>query len=169
MARQRFAGRPGMVKTWGGLEIPETALSVVQGAIATFTLSTDFGETVLRFRGEVLIQVVPDAAGDETVVGLGITVVHANAAAAGGASLPGPMADIEADWLWHQFVPLRSIAATAASDVGLGLQARVVIDSKAMRKVEKDEVVVFMAELGTTTVASAVILGGLRILSGLTR
>jgi len=146
------------------------SLSTTQAILATFPLSTDFPETVLRARGSFLFSGTANGAGDAGVAAIGLIVVQEAAATVGGVSVPGPANDINANWLWHQFVPMISNEVTAASDTALGLFARVEMDSKAMRIVKPDQVVVLVIETVTGSgLAQQSVAGGLRILSGLTR
>jgi len=115
-------------------------------------------------RGELLVSASPNAAGDGDVAAFGFIVVSEAAAAVGGTSVPGPILNPEADWIWHSYVPLRSLAATAADDTAIGCFSRVLIDSKAMRRVKKDQEVIFVTELSTGEFASVIVTGGIRAL-----
>ena len=161
MANQRRSGSRG-TKDWGGVTIAETTLSTTQAILATFTDVEPI--TLLRSRGEFMISGVPDAIGDDDVVGLGIIVVSDASAGVGGASVPGPINDLGAPWIWHMFVPL--LAGTAAVDAqAIGDNARVSVDSKAMRKVGLAESLIVVAELTTGAYASVTLTGGVRFLA----
>ena len=89
-------------------------------------------------------------------------MVSDEAAAVGGSSVPGPIANPSADWLFHLFVPLQ--AETASTPQGRAT-AYFEIDSKAMRRVKSDETVVFVHEISTGAFASVLASGGVRVLS----
>ena len=79
---------------------------------------------------------------------IGIAVVTANAFAAGVAAIPAPYSDSGSEkWLYHAYWGSHIQRAGAASGDGVTLQiADIEIDSKAMRKVTGDDVIVFMVE-----------------------
>ena len=158
--------RQRMSKVWAGAVFGESTLTVTQKLLTSISGASAVDETVLRSRGEVLIVGVPDAVTDDEVVGLGLMVVTLDAAGVGGVSLPGPIANLDADWLWHQLVPLASAAVTAGSDSAIGLVVRVPIDSKAMRKVPLNRTVVLVAELSTGEMSEVRVNGAIRILFG---
>ncbi len=100
--------------------------------------------TVIRTRGAVVVR--PNTDTDNTFVGaIGMGIVSADAFAAGVASIPGPYDD--GDWggwfVWRTFA-FRQEAVTAAS-VYVSSQT-MEIDSKAMRKVTPNEVLVVVGE-----------------------
>ncbi len=159
MARGRSSGRQ---KEWGGGPFASASLGITQSVIATLSFSQQ--RTLIRSRGNLLISGVPDAAGDDTVVGLGLIVLADEAIAAGGAAVPGPIANEIADWLWHQFVPLRA-EVTGANDASIASTVRVELDSKAMRKVNATEGISLIAELSTAEYSSVNLTGGFRILT----
>ena len=161
-----------MRKTWfgslSGGDGTAITITAVQAAILNVThLEADIHDvTILRSRGGLFVTATPNAASDADVVGLGLIVVHTNALTVGGASLPGPINDIGADWLWHQFVPLDAISATSADGQSVGLNVRVEVDSKAMRRLQTDHAVVLMAELATGQMTTITVNGGIRFLLG---
>ena len=79
---------------------------------------------------------------------------------------PGPINDPEADWLWHTFLGFDADPLTAASASALGVIERIEIDSKAMRKIQTDHVVVLIGESNTGDFAAVNVTGGLRLLFG---
>ena len=161
MARGRSSSRG--TKEWTGVAFVKTTLTQTQSIILSFT--HDVTETILRNRGEVLIVGVPNAAADDDVVGLGIIVVNDAAAAVGGLSVPGPIADPNAQWLWHQFILLQAALATSVIDNARNLIERVTIDSKAMRKADRNETMILVGELSTGEFGAVSVNGGLRSLS----
>ncbi len=165
MARRSRGGR--LAKQWSGATFDKVAMSTTQVGFIAFT-ATEGGEdeTVLRVRGDILVVASPDAAADSAIFALGAIVVQVNAFSVGGLSLPGPVVDIGADWLWHTFVSLEVAGATSVAGDNIGIIHRVVVDSKAMRRVPDDSMIAFVGELTAVDFAAVEITGGLRVLSG---
>ncbi len=167
MARAR-RDSPGIRnKFWGGgiFAAPAT-LTATQQILATLLANSVATRTLLRCRGALYVDGISDAAGDVATVGLGIIVVQQAAAAVGGTSIPGPIGDIDADWLWHKFVNLHSNEVSAVSDTALGLNQIVEVDSKAMRIVKSDQSIILVGETTGQTLASVHASGGVRVLIG---
>jgi len=165
MART-FRGRaPQRRMSWiGAVDAGELVLTGTQALLQSLTPSDIDAVTVTRCRGSIHITAVPDAAGDADVIAFGIAVVSSQAATAGGAALPSPAGAPGYPFLWHQFVPIRSAAATAASDLE-AFNFRIEIDSKAMRKMKSvQETVALIGELTTNEFASVNVISGLRVL-----
>ena len=158
MARnfQRSAVRSGPRRQtlWGG-SVPQTSQTSLAAAtkqlFATFsvtTLETFTGvpATMIRNRGVLSIQSDQEA-GDEAVHGaIGMAIVQGQAAAAGVASIPGPVTDSDWDgWaLWMPFV--HSLSFLTAASANQPAQSVFHYDSKAMRKINDNEAVVFVIE-----------------------
>ena len=174
MARHQrsFRGSPSratrLTKTWFRTFIDDAPVTTTQSLVASVTVAEGVQmQTVMRTRGNLLVTAVPDSAADSGVLALGICVVRETAAAVGGLSLPGPIVDEGADfWLWHRYVGLADPAASAASGDSIGLNVRVEIDSKAMRKVQADSRVVLMAEMGQGEFTTVNLHGGIAFLLG---
>ena len=101
--------------------------------------------TIIRSRIDVLFQTDQLAVSETPTGALGKVVVTEKAAAAGVASLPAPLAEVDADWFVYQGM---SSSFMFASSVGLDGNGGMhyIIDSKAMRKVGNDDQVVTMFE-----------------------
>ena len=121
---------------------------------------------MLRTRGEFLIHAVPNAAADNDVLGIGLIVATVQAVTAGGASLPGPISNVDAEWAWHTFVPFDAISLTAADPNARSVVVRIPLDSKAMRKLGTNQSYALIAELSTGTFANVEVIGGFRVLIG---
>ncbi len=158
-----MARRSRGTKEWNGVTFNPTVLTTTQGILASF--NHDLTETALRQRGRFLFRAVPDAAADDDIAAIGIIVVSDNAVGQGGASVPGPINDPDAPWLWHNYVPLAGGASTAEDPESIGLNVYVDLDSRAMRKVDRNEAIVLVAELQTGQFASVSVSGGWRTLS----
>jgi len=114
------------------------------------------GNTVVRIRGGYSLSLVDAAADNDgfSTVGIGIGVVTINAFAAGAASVPGPLTDIGWEgWMYHKIVAgLKSINGGAANETWGNSGSAFIredIDSKAMRKLDSDVVLVGVVEMGT--------------------
>jgi len=156
-------------KSWSGVfSAGQSGLTTTQAGLVSISIAENAPrETLLRSRGNVLLSATPDAATDSDMVGLGLIVVHSNAVAVGGTALPGPLNDMGADWLWHQFVPLNAGGDTALDDPSFGQYTRYIeIDSRAMRRVPPDHEVVLMGELSVGDFASVIFQAGIRLLFG---
>ena len=163
MARGRRTGRKTDY-SWQGASGVLTTIGTANQFLVLAIFGAPF--TVMRTRGNVVLTMDTGAAGDAMAVGLGIIILKDSVVTAGAASMPGPSNVLDAEWVWHQWVPLLSQTGTQSDDVG-GQVARVEIDSKAMRKVKSNEQIVFVADAiihaGTPTVD--LVVGG-RILVG---
>ena len=163
------AVRNKMRKTWFG-STTGTVISLSAQQIEIMSIGVGaaslHGVTLLRSRGELLVSGSPDAATDITVVGLGLIVVSEAAQSQGGLSIPGPINDVDADWLWHKFVPLDAVSATAVDFDNTFASVRVELDSKAMRRVPTDSTVILVGEANTSTFPALTVIGGMRLLFG---
>ncbi len=154
MARRpgRFVRSPGprRAMTWGSTDLPVTAVpagTVVLLASFTAAQLVDLSpSTIVRERGNFSI-FSDQAASNETQEGvLGFAIVTDQARAAGVASMPAPVAD--ADWDgWYGWFPFNT-QLRFGSGVGFehpfGLS--IDYDTKAMRKVGRDEAAVIIIE-----------------------
>ena len=149
-------------KDWAGGVGSTVALTSTQAILLTFDDLEPI--TVLRIRGNFLIKGTPNNIADADVVGLGAIVVSDASAAVGGVSVPGPIADPSAPWLWHQYVPLQAGSAGLLGD-DIGSVVRVEVDSKAMRKLGLAEKLVIVGELSTGEYATVLVNVGIRTLA----
>ena len=171
MARRRVFQRAAARRrtSWEGAQLNFTLTTGVQSQAAIVSeaiLENVPNPTIVRIRGEVLVAVsASGAAGAVSEAVMGIKITTSSAFAAGGASVESPSTEIGGDWIWWHTAPLRNDAAfTAGNDEGL-LWARVPIDSKAMRKVKVNEVLIFVVHnVAIASTHSQVISGGVRIL-----
>ena len=146
MARQRTFERARRQFQWLSVMVR----TEVQGLAAVQSLgdiSIGVGisprATLARVRGNARGHMEAAAAADSMIVGLGLIVVEEQAFTAGAASVPSPTDDLNAEWLWHQlfvFGPAVSAQAVNAIDQ----YSSVEIDSKAMRKMDENEVLGFV-------------------------
>ncbi len=162
MANGRRTGRR-TDKAWLGFRIAETTIGTTQGDMGNLPLGS--AGTLMRTRGELLIVGRSNAITDDDVVGVGLILLGTDAVAVGGASIASPLDDLDAPWIWHQFVPL--ISGTAGTDPNsIGDNFRVSIDSKSMRKFKPNQSLTLIAELATGNYATVALAAGLRFLIG---
>ena len=113
--------------TFGGSSISANG-SVLLGTGFVATVS---GLTIIRLRGELLVTALMNAATDSMRIAMGMILVSDEAFAAGVASIPSPISDIDDDWMYHQFMLVQS---GVLSGDGQGTEFRFEVDNKAMRK-----------------------------------
>ena len=153
MARRRFV--PGVQArrqaAWSSVLIETRIAGSGGGAtLGTTAVGALFTErvTIARMRGQVYVHLDAGAVLDSMQIGLGLIVVKDEAFTVGGAtSMPGPLTDIEQSWLWHQiFVTGPAVQAGAGTGADLSRNVRVMIDSKAQRKVQAGDILAFTWE-----------------------
>jgi len=163
MARAVRVARRRSVKQWTGTQNgTPVVLTTTQATVLSFT--SDEATTLIRSRGSIIVNAIPNAAADNDWAIFGLIIATDEAIAAGGASLPSPVGSADGNWLWHQYVGLMDGVSTAANAASIGLNHVVTIDSKAMRKVGRNQNVVLVGELATGEMASVQVIAGLRVL-----
>ena len=167
MAARRFAParvqrRPVRNYAWGGISIPQTVIPVETKVIlGSFILSTQFDETVVRVRGQLVC--ISDQIGtlEAASAAIGMIIVSEDAFAAGIGSVPGPVSDIGNDE-WFMWQPLSSYFDLIAG----GDPLFQTIDSKAKRIVREGSRVAVVAEGAASPEVTAMRFSGhLRVLS----
>ncbi len=149
MARRvsRFVGRQRRQADWSSVLVRTrvTGLASTQslGAVSVGSEALERFTTV-RLRGNAYVHLDPGAVGDSMVVGLGLVIVSADAFAAGAASMPSPIDDLDWAFLWHQLFILGPSIGSTEGDQSLDQIMRVVIDAKAQRKNTPGEVLAFI-------------------------
>ena len=131
-------------------------VAIAAGASAIQQSNATLGATtVVRTRGVLDVRPQGFSADIEVIGAMGIASVSDQAFAAGAASIPGPFTDSDWSgwWVWEAF----SYRFELTTDVGrLIIPERMVIDSKAMRKIEPNETVVVMVESQAAAFAASV-------------
>ena len=132
---------------WGGsADISAFTTLAAGAAVLDQSLTTDDPETIVRTRGVIWVKSDQESAEENPFGAMGIAIVSDQAAAAGVASVPTPITEIDSD-LWMVYVPW----ATSVWDTGGAALTAVngfayEFDSKAMRKISADETVVVVVE-----------------------
>ena len=163
MARSRTSGRRTDYG-WSGNNF--TRLAQTTGGSANSLADSEAPQTLMRCRGEILYRMDVAAAGDAGNLGFGIIILDNAALAAGAGSIPSPVTALDADWLWHGWGLCHSETGTQSDSLSSHI-GRLVIDSKAMRRMKTNDNVVFVGDVvilsGTPTFDWQV---GCRILVG---
>ncbi len=151
MARQGTRIRAGnrMQAAWSSVMVETRAV----GSSGATLGATSVGETatgrltIARVRGSAYCHLDAGAALDSMQVALGLIVVKEEAFTVGGVTaMPGPQTDIEQSWLWHHIFTLGP-AVSATDDGGdISRNSRIVIDSKAQRKIQTGDTLAFVWE-----------------------
>ena len=172
MARgqSQFGRGSRLRKVWSSFGLSDnvaiTTTQIILGSV-DIPIGGALEATVLRIRGEYLVMGVPNAANDSDVIGLGIIVVRNEAFDAGGVSVPGPISQIGSDsWMWHSITPIDAMGLTAESAVSLTSNRRVIVDSKAMRKVPEGSTVILVGQASTGDFSTVTVHGQARVLLG---
>ncbi len=154
----RFARRartgPRRSKVWVGA-ISSAATAIAPGATGLFGLITEASleaqgkPTIARIRGTY--NVYYDSAATSSgvtgamIVTCGICLVSTKAFAAGIASVPLPITNVEFPWIWWDSVMVGQDVRSAVGFTEIG-QTNRPIDSKAMRKVPPAHTLIFVFE-----------------------
>ena len=151
MANRRFVPQRVCRPTfWEGSVVNQTVTTgaaVFSTAVTEAELENVPNPTLVRCRGSLLVQLSSSAATPgASIVVLGIKVVTRAAFAAGG--VPLPFTDVGSDWIWWQAIPMNILAGNtpAPTPEDTTTVHRVEVDSKAMRKISPNEVLVFVSE-----------------------
>jgi len=122
--------------------------------------------TVVRMRGDLLIQVTASAATPgrcNAFLGIKLTT----AAALAGTAVELPFTDIGSEWIWWTVVPLFLAGGSVAApnSDGRSIVHRVPVDSKAMRKVTNNSVLVLVSQNAVVTSTQTFdVVGAVRVL-----
>ena len=142
-------GRSSIVahKEWSSGDDTASAIDIAEQTVTLggVGLAPTEAVTLLRTRGSLGIQLDAGAVDERALIVFGITIVNVTAFTAGVAAVPSPVSEPDANWIWMGDVWLSSHAEAAISDTFLG--QRLVIDSKAMRKIKPDEVQIIVGEV----------------------
>ncbi len=143
--RRSFAPRQRKTQnlSWAGIEIAPTIIAAsAKVVLGSFILSTEWDETIMRSRGEVVYTSDQVAAIETPTSALGMMVVSEDAFAAGvgAGALPGPVTDISFDE-WFFWLPLTGYADSSGKQPNF-----ISFDQKGKRIVRQGSRVMVMAE-----------------------
>ena len=150
---QRTYGRRSANKSWAAT-VPTGLTAVAAGTkvlLGGFSLSnSNIDETILRVRGLFTCSTDQNAQSETQVGAFGLILVTDLAAAAGAASIPGPVTDRADDgWFVWQAIVQDFLWGSAVASIMRGVQYP--IDSKAKRKVQEGQQVAIMVENSSST------------------
>ncbi len=114
------------------------------GSVVAVGIAALVNQTIVRLRGSVHVRFIPGAVDDAQVLGCGLMLVNSDAFVAGSASVPSPVEDLDAAWIWHHLFTLAPALEATGSDDSLALWHTIEIDSKAQRKFKPNETLCFM-------------------------
>ncbi len=152
---------------WSG-GVVTTFTSISAGAFGGTVLSAGVPrETIMRTRGEVMVwKDATSAPGIGILVSCGLVLVPEGQ---GSTVIWDPFSDAEAPWFWHQevFIGYEEMVTDVVDVPGI-TSARIVVDSKAMRKANVDEEIQMVVTNTTAggTAASVNVVGAFRFLLG---
>ena len=170
MVRRGLVRSPRRSMFWEGAQFASTLptgtvdLDVM---VAESILENIPNPTIIRCRGNVLIYATAiGASGAQCLLSLGILRVTARALAAGVSSVPTPGTNAGSDWLWHDIIPIGVRGSLGADSEAEGAHVtRLVIDNKAMRKIEPNEALIMVYEnTAITSTVTCQVTGGARFL-----
>ena len=164
-AGRGFVRGPRRAMDWSASTV-ETSLTAMPAS--SVLLAQTFapivgGETAIRIRG-LFSWITDQDAAEETQLGaVGIAVVTAQAVSVGITAVPTPNTDAAwGGWMWHSYFSSKVVVGDATGFQINGMN-HIVIDSKAMRKVDEDERLVVVVE---NSAAFGILIGNsIRILS----
>ena len=145
--RQSFrSGRSGTrrLTEWDPSSVPAGVNSLASGTIALDQGLVALNPlTVVRVRGYLFVQSDQVAAREEAFGAFGLTVVNTRAFSVGVTACPAPLTNQGEPGSWQTWVPY---ACQRNADTGGENVYSAPFDSKAMRKMEVDDVLVAMIE-----------------------
>ena len=157
--------RPKRFYEWEGAAFSGTAAT--GSAVAFVIVPVAFiqemqSPTVVRIRGNLTLTLGGDIAGDEVVAACGIELLPTNVT----SQFEFPHTDANSSrWLWHQYVPMFSLASTTTGPYEMSKTVRVMIDTKAMRKAsDNDDLLLVVQNVVAVATVDIRVVGGIRTL-----
>ena len=149
---------------WGlgpGGTTPTAVSTTVATILASSIVPTVAGATIVRLRGEFQMYLATAGSVNDGFIGaFGIGIATFAAVTAGGASVPTPITEQDADnWLFHRFISCVSPTSFASDTDPVGQVIPSVVqfevDSKAMRKFPLEMAIYASLEVTEVGVATA--------------
>jgi len=127
-----------------------TTLAAATAVIDSSAVPLTQSQTLIRTRGQIIIQSDQTATSEQPVGAVGMAVVSSQSVAVGVGSVPTPYTDQDSDlWVMHQY-----FATDLRFETAIGFQSVMRVfefDSKAMRKMEDGQTLIFVVENGHAT------------------
>ena len=123
------------------------------GSTAAAIVTVNIPGTLMCIRGNLLVSLDGPTDNDKVMSAAGLILVSEEQLAVGASAIPNSadINDMDADWIWHQWMPMLSQAVVATQMDETYFRA--VIDSKAMRRVKPTQTLVMrtanIAQAGT--------------------
>ena len=169
MPRQ-FGGGRRMDKEWRiGAPIDQQVTAIDETLLGAGVIGFTRAETILRCRSWVAAHFDgTQQAADRIDLTFGLGIFSTDAVAAGAASLPEPDSNAEYPWLWWGQMRLFATFAAAHGEAWGGLQQRLEVDTKAMRRVKPQQTLAWVVQSEQATGAPVTIVqfGSIRCLVG---
>ena len=134
---------------WSASAAQQSQLTVAAGTavLAEAFIPIVGGETVIRTRGMLGISSDQVSSNEVQLGAFGMCIVTAQAVSVGITAIPHPATDAAwGGWFYHTFLMSELIVLSAAGFDSNFMGQTIVIDSKAMRKVDEDERLVVVIE-----------------------
>jgi len=137
------------ITEWGAFEVMGRVTALNATSIGTQSVGVVANErlTIVRLRGHGYIHLDAGAVEESAVVGIGLIIAPTEAFSAGVGSVPTPLTDMEAPWIWHDVFALGPAVIVADDGGDLSRNIQFTIDNKAMRKFRTDEELGFVFEV----------------------
>jgi len=163
-------GSPGGTrqrKHWHGTVDATKDFTGTSTAIVS-SFSIDGPVTILRTVGNILVSPTGGGtfvAADRARIVFGLGVVSTDAFAVGPSAMPDPGDEAEFDWLWWYITWIQVLDTGVGDD--MGVNERIVVASKAMRKMSQRHTLVMIAQYADEAGAPPMTVQcGLRVLIG---
>jgi len=142
------AGRKRLTE-WGAFEVMGRIIALTGTSVGNQSVGVVANErlTIIRLRGHGFIHLDAGAVEESAVVGIGLIVAPTEAFTAGVGSLPTPLTDMEAPWIWHDVFAMGPAVIVGDDGGDLSRNVQFTIDNKAMRKLRTDEELGFVFEV----------------------
>ena len=153
MARRSFQRTGHKRATFWGRSPADTAVTALAAGVSVIDSSAGTavgGMTLVRTRGHISVSTDQQIASEDLVGAVGLCIVSDEAFAAGVSAVPTPYTDQDSElWVMHQYFSQRSLFRDAT---GFTPNAATTweFDSKAMRKMEFGQSLIFVVENGGT-------------------
>ena len=133
-----------------------TVASATKVILAQFVVATGVDEVIERIVGNLTVAPASSAASQTVIGAVGAIVVSADAAAAGVASIPGPVSDAASQWMFYQMFQVEFVLHTAVGAEILGVTQS--FDNRSRRVLRDNEVLIFVGEQPATGDSGVVLL-----------
>ena len=129
---------------WNGVQ---NSLTVTSGSLNAITVITVTQPgIIMRLRGSIVASLDSPTENEKTAVAMGIIRTTEEQIAVGVTAIPNPGLDLDADWIWHSFLPLQAVLDVTTGVGSTEQSGRLIVDSKAMRKMRQSESLTYVVD-----------------------